>query len=128
MVHTQPHRRDSPRFRSTLRGWRLQQHLILDRPRDNNGAYAVLEERSPCVIRYLRDGKACAFESQILSWEKHRSSPYLRIRWPHDLTFSTFRKHERVPLKLACTVVRQDGLKTTEELWDLSAAGCRLFS
>lgn len=128
MLHSQPGRRDSPRFRSTLRGWRVQQHLILDRPRDAHGSYILLQERSECVLRFLREGQACACVSEVLTWDAHKNSPYLRVRWPREVTCITFRKCERVPLRLPCTVARQDGTQTREELRDLSIAGCSVFS
>ena len=128
LLHSQPSRRDSPRFRATLRGWRKPQHLILDRPRAANNSYAVLDMGAPCVLRFLREGYACACESQILGWDSHRNSPYLRVRWPKELSLSQFRQFERVAVKLPCMVKRQDGLETREELRDLSVGGCSVYS
>jgi c-di-GMP-binding flagellar brake protein YcgR len=128
MLHTQPNRRDSSRFRTVLRGWKIHQHLILDRPRDANNAFAILEEGGSCVLRFLRDGQACACESQILAWDTHKNNPYVRLRWPKEISYTSFRQSERVPLKLACRVHWPDNAKTEEELRDLSAGGCSLFS
>ncbi len=124
MLHTDPNRKDGPRFKTVVRGWRKPTHLIVDRPKTEAGMFAALTEGQNCVVRFLHEGRACAFDTMIIDWDTRRSHPYLRSTWPKSLQYVSFRRFERVKVKLPCTVQRKDGSSSAEELRDLSIGGC----
>jgi CheY-like chemotaxis protein len=124
MLHTEPHRKDGPRFRTVFRGWRKSVHVLLDRPKTELGSFVSLHEGQPCVMRFLHEGRACAFDTQVIDWDTRRVNPYLRIRWPQSLEYIGFRKFERIKLASPCVLVLNDGQRLNAELVDLSLGGC----
>ncbi len=128
MFHTDPVRKDGPRFKTNVRGWRKGNHILLDRPKAANGSFVALQEGQQCVVRYLCEGKACAFDSQVLGWDSRRQSPYLRIRWPQSLQYVTFRKFERIKIHLKCQIEWPTGEHSAACMCDLSIGGCGLHS
>ncbi len=121
----EPHRKDGPRCKTIFRGWRRPNHVMVDRPKAASGSgYAALQEGQSCVVRYLYEGQACAFDSMILDWDARHYNPYLRIAWPKQIEHVAFRKHERIKLQLTCGMEWPDGEKTTGSLRDLSMGGC----
>jgi len=107
-----------------LRGWRKPAHLLLDRPKTESGLFAAMQEGSSCVVRFLHEGRACAFDAIIIDWDARRNSPYLRITWPTEVQYVLFRKHERVKLQAPCKVAFSGGREIEGEIRDVSAGGC----
>lgn len=128
VFHTEPNRRDGPRHKTVLRGWRKPSHLLLDRPKNDSGLFVPLQESQQCVIRFVHDGLACAFDAVVIDWDTRRSNPYLRITWPQEIQYVQFRKFERVKMAFPCTVQSEDGAVFTGEIRDISAGGCGLSS
>ncbi|HPO15243.1 MAG TPA: PilZ domain-containing protein [Candidatus Hydrogenedentes bacterium] len=124
----EPNRKDGPRAKTIIRGWRKPTHIMLDRPKSQTGGYAPLQEGQKCVLRYLHEGQACAFDSMVLDWDARRYNPYLRIAWPKSVNHVPFRKHERIKLQLSSEILWPDGSVTTESVRDLSAGGCGLYA
>jgi len=127
MLHTEPARKDGPRFKTVLRGWRKPSHLLLDRPKTDAGLLVALQEGMPIVVRFLHEGRACAFDSVIIDWDTRRNAPYLRITWPPEIQYVTFRKHERVKLQAPCTVSAGRTGTFEGEIRDLSLGGCAVI-
>lgn len=127
VLHTEPHRKDGPRFRTVLRGWRKPQHLMMDRPKTNKGTMVSLLEGQNCVIRFLYEGRACAFDSQVLDWDTRRHNAYLRVRWPAAIDYVAFRKYERVRLNVPGFVVLNNGQPVPGEVSDVSLGGCGML-
>ncbi len=123
-----PNRKDGPRAKTIIRGWRKPTHIMVDRPKSQTGGYAPLQEGQKCVMRYLHEGQACAFDSMVLDWDSRRYNPYLRIAWPKSVNHVPFRKHERIKLQLPCEVLWPDGAATTESIRDMSSGGCGVFA
>lgn len=126
VFHTEPNRRDGPRHKTVLRGWRKPSHLLVDRPKIDSGLFVALQEGQQCVIRFVHDGLACAFDSVVIDWDTRRSNPYLRITWPQEIQYVQFRKFERVKFTFPCTVQTEDGAVFNGEIRDISAGGCGL--
>jgi len=124
MIHSEPHRKDGPRFKSTLRGWRKGAHLLLDRPRHESGAFAALNEGQPIVLRYLHDGQACAFDTQVMDWDTRKHAPYMRISWPEKIEFMSFRRYERVRVQIEAEMSVAGSAPKKVEIVDLSIGGC----
>jgi len=125
MFHTEPNRKDGPRYKTIIRGWRKSDHILLDRPKTQTGAFVALSEGQSCVMRFLVEGRACAFDSYVLNWDTTRQHPYMRIRWPKSLQYVNFRRFERLKLQLPCSI-QWPGLDTAtnEEIRDMSIGGC----
>lgn len=124
MFHTDPNRKDGPRYKTILRGWRKGAHVLLDRPKTDTGLFVAVQEAQQCVIRFIKEGQACAFDAIVIDWDARRNYPYLRITWPQSLQYVLFRKHERLKIELPCMVFFPDGTSSTGEIRDISAGGC----
>jgi CheY-like chemotaxis protein len=116
----------APRYHSALRGWQRNVHLLLDRPKAISGDYAPLQEGQGCSLRFIKDGLACAVETQVIDWDTRRSHPFLRACWPSQVRRTAFRRTERVPLQVRCTVIPEDGCVHEAEMRDISLGGCSL--
>ena len=127
LFHTDPNRKDSPRFKTFFRGWRKGSHLMLDRPKAPNGAFVALQEGQPCGIRFLREGEACAFDAQVIDWDTRRFNPYVRISWPREVDHVCFRKFERVKISVPC-IVRLEGNQHRGDIRDMSIGGCAIVT
>ena len=110
---------------STLRSWRENSNLTIDRPVEDEHLLP-LSFGAACVVRFVYEGTAYAFESSILDWDTGKTPPGCRIAWPDSVQTKTFRKHERVKLSGSCTVEWDDGHSTTAAFCDISLGGCGL--
>lgn len=120
-----PNRKDGPRCKTVVRGWRKPGHIMVDRPKSASGlGFAALQEGQPCVVRYLHEGQACAFDSMILEWDTRHYNPCLRIAWPKRIEHVAFRKYERIKLQISCIIEWPNGVKSEGGLRDLSMGGC----
>lgn len=123
MLHTDANRKDGPRYRSVVRGWRKGGHVLMDRPKTDQGAMAALQEGQECVIRFIHEGMACAYDTQVIDWDTRRHNPYLRVTWPRELQFISFRRHERLKVQLPCRIALNDGTPASGEIRDMSLGG-----
>ncbi|MBI2422664.1 MAG: PilZ domain-containing protein [Candidatus Hydrogenedentes bacterium] len=116
----------SRRLRSALRGWRHGQFVLLDRPELSPGILYDFEIGHPLVIRFLRDGLACAFDTEAIDWDSRYQSPSLRVKWPASMQCVPFRKSERLRLRIPCTLHTAQGPDMEAEIDDVSSSGCRV--
>lgn len=123
MLHTDVARKDGPRYRSVVRGWRKGSHVMLDRPKTDAGAFSALQEGQECVIRFIHEGMACAYNAHVIDWDTRRHNPYLRITWPKELQYISFRRHERLKVQLPCRITLQNGDPSSGEIRDMSLGG-----
>jgi len=113
---------DAPRATTVVRGWRKPSYILLDRPRMGE-RFAAIREQQPCAVRFVHEGKACAFESMILDWDTRQHNSYCRIGWPASIDVVTFRKFERVKTSVPCTIeVESECIEAV--VVDLSLGGC----
>lgn len=124
LLHLAVNRRTGQRYRSMVRGWIRSKYIMLDRPRLDNH-FLHLERGEPCVVRFLTQGNACGFESEILDWDSRQHISYCLVAWPETLELVAFRKHQRIDLFVACRLL-YEGKEYDAEVRDLSINGCRV--
>lgn len=124
VLHINPGSKTGPRYRTFVRGWHAQSHILLDRP-EANGRFAHLFRRAPCAVRFLAEGAACGFATHVIDWDTRLDKPYCRVTWPKEFRVVPFRKYERVEVILSCQV-DIGGNILDGEIRDLSLTGCRL--
>jgi CheY-like chemotaxis protein len=112
---------ENDRFRTVLRGWRRGDYLLIEYAAD-----ADLRKGQGCVLRFLAEGKACAFDSTIVDFGSGQFYPFIRISWPSAINYVSVRKHERIPVQVPCKVTMESG-EAEGEILDLSSGGCRLY-
>lgn len=120
--HSDPFRKDAPRYKSAIRGWRSPVYVMLDRPKLGD-RYVVMAQNQPCIIRFVSGGYACAFDTQVLDWDKRRHHAYFRIAWPNAVKVVGFRKHERVMVSIPCMIKAGEAVNEGT-VTDLSIGGC----
>ncbi len=128
LMQVDPGNKNSPRFKSILRGWCKGSLLWLDRPRRADGVFVPLTEGQGCIVRLVTQGRACAFTTQILDWDTRDLNPAVRLSWPMEFTARNFRRHERIKASLPCRVEDHDVSDDAAQIKDLSVAGCGIMS
>lgn len=128
LIHIDPTRSDSPRCKTVLRGWRKPTHIIVDRPKTSSGSFAAIQEGQNCVLRFVKDGLACAFDAILIDWDNRRHNPYMRMTWPKQMKYVSFRKYERLQVKISCRVLWPDGTASEASIHDLSLGGCSMLA
>jgi len=122
--HSDPFVKDAPRYSTVIRGWRKASYILMDRPKIGVH-YAAIRENQPCVVRFVRDGKACAFDSLVLDWDTRACNAYCRVEWPREFKIVVFRRFERIKVELPCEFfIGSD--RNSGEVLDLSIGGCRI--
>jgi len=87
-----------------------------------------VHEGQTCIVRFVSDGKACAFMSKVVDWNSRREAGWVRLTWPDDVEVKSFRKHDRVKVNLPCTLSR-DGVPLGDgEVKDMSLGGCSILA
>ena len=132
VFQTDPNRKDALRVSTVLRGWRKPHHLLADRPHAPNGSLLALQEGQSCVLRFVHEGIACAFDSQVLDWDSRTYAPYVRLKWPTRVEQVRFRRYDRLPLNEPCEVAYKIANNTwqriTGEVVDVSLGGCGVLA
>ena len=121
-----PSRKEGPRYQTVVRGWEKPVEIVLDRPKDV-GRYVPLYERSPCVVLFVAEGKACAFQTRIVSWDNWGDNCRLRVAWPTAIEIVPLRSHERSKVHLDCTVSQSDKADVKGVIQDISLGGCGIL-
>jgi CheY-like chemotaxis protein len=99
---------------------------MLDRIQAGADRIMPVHEDQACIVRFVFDGKACAFMSKVVDWNSRREAGWVRITWPDDMEVKSFRKHDRVKANLPCTLSK-DGQKSGDgEILDISLGGCAI--
>lgn len=124
VLQTEPQRRDGPRFSTSFIGWRRGRAIFIEHPRTAEGRDVAFRDAQPCVVRFVHEGQACAFTSDVLDWGAGRGDTQVRLRWPSQMERLSLRRHDRVLVSVACRVVLPEGKSIEGELHDLSMSGC----
>lgn len=124
VLHTDPARKDGPRYPTAIRGWHVGSYILFDVPYIEN-PFAVFGQLRSCVIRFLSKGEACAFTSAILNTVE-KGTRYLKVAWPRLLKSVSIRQHERVSIRIPCQIAFEQWDLIEGEILDLSAGGCCL--
>jgi len=121
-----PSDKEGLRHRTVVRGWEKPVEIVLDRPKDA-GRYVPLYGDAPCVVLFVAEGKACAFETQILNWDNWGDNCRVRIAWPTVIETVSFRSHERSEVCLDCTLSQSDKPDVKGVIQDISLSGCGIL-
>jgi len=124
VLHPEPFQASAPRYATRVRGWSKLSYLLIDRPRINN-RFAAIRENQPCIVRFLHNGLACAFDTIILDWDTRQYHSYCRISWPTNVETVSFRKFERVRAEIPCDF-EYNNEKHSGIIEDISIGGCRV--
>jgi CheY-like chemotaxis protein len=119
-----PFHKEAPRYSTHIRGWRRPSYILLERP-TINGRYAAMHENQQCAIRFVSEGRACAFDTCVLDWDTRSFNAYCRVAWPQSLKTASFRKFERIGLTQPCTIAAAD-IVAEGIIHDVSLGGCAL--
>ena len=118
----EPGRQDGPRHKSNVRGWRKNTYIIIDRPLVKNRLLPVAPGQ-PCVVRLIEKGMACAFACAVLECNSSSQYPEIRLTWPEIVKAVAVRKHERVEVRIPCTMLLENGTDAGGEISDISSGG-----
>ncbi|HIJ65954.1 MAG TPA: hypothetical protein HPP77_08370 [Candidatus Hydrogenedentes bacterium] len=123
LLHTAPHKKNGPRYKTRIRGWHRGVYVMNDLPAAND---LVMVKNQPCIVQFVVNGEACGFDARIASWG-NRLNPFFRVTWPQQMQLVTVRKHTRIDVRAACSVVITGGAAMDGQLRDLSAGGVGLW-
>lgn len=111
--------------RAIIRGWQRGSYVLLDIP-DDSGLGAGPRVGDSCRLRFLAEGDACGLDATLIDLGSGSHFSYIKVAWPHKLTMTRVRKHQRVHVNLPCTVHLGAGDPIPGEIQDISAGGCRV--
>lgn len=126
VLQTEPQRKDGPRFPTAFIGWRRERSIFIEHPRTPDGREVAFRDGHPCVLRFVHEGQACAFATDIIEWGGSRHESQVRLRWPAQVDTLTLRRFDRIPFQAPCRVTLPDGQVAHSHLNDLSTGGCSL--
>jgi len=109
--------------RTTLRGWKAGHYLLMDMP---DASWAA-DDKSPIIGRLSGNGVYYGFNSEFIG--ALREFKLLIIRFPEDITETSYRKSERFNATLPVTVITESPEGKREEkgvITDISDGGCQL--
>ena len=121
-------RKRGERYRTVIRGWHRGSHVLLDRPRAPNGTFILIDEGLRVGLRFMREGKACGFETLVMGWDKRQQMPYLRVTWPEKVEHVAVRRFQRVDVELRARVAMPGGESVPGTVVDLSTGGLGVIS
>ncbi|NUM55259.1 MAG: PilZ domain-containing protein [Candidatus Hydrogenedentes bacterium] len=111
--------------RAIIRGWQRGSYVLLDIP-DESGLGVGPRVGDPCKLRFLADGDACGLDATMIDLGSGSHFSYVKVAWPHAVTMTRVRKHQRVHVHIPCKVQVETGLPLEGEIHDMSAGGCRV--
>lgn len=111
--------------RTIIRGWQRGSYVLLDIP-DDSGLGVGPRVGDSCKLRFLADGDACGLDATLIDLGSGSHFSFVKIAWPHAVTMTRVRKHQRVHVHVPCKVQVETGLPIEGEIQDISAGGCRI--
>jgi len=124
-VHFNPARKDTPRYRSCLRGWHRGGFILLERPQVAGHPLELAAEK-PCIVRFVADGMACGFSTTIIEGIVRARAPILACHWPRAVEIRPLRAHQRAHVVLPALYRYGNHAPIPVEIVDISAGGCQL--
>jgi c-di-GMP-binding flagellar brake protein YcgR len=118
------------RTQTFFRGCKQDEYLIIDHPQNDIGIPLMLKDGMPCIIRFLYEGKAFAFQSVIDKVLRY-PYPFIFVTYPRELENLNLRNSERHNVRFPAVYNHKSGDKTSKTdlqgtILDLSAKGCLL--
>jgi len=127
VLYIQPRRGNEISARMIIRGWQRGSYVLLDMPGEAELGISPRAGDS-CKLRFLADGDACGLDATLLDLGSGSHFSYVRMSWPHSITLTRVRKHQRAQVRIPCTISPKDGEPFPGTIQDLSAGGCRIES
>lgn len=119
---------------ASLLGWKEGAFVISGLPY-LDGSPVECRPGSPCVVRYMHDGKVVGYRSEIRGGQRS-PEPLLFLSFPDRIEEILLRQHPRIPLHQPVSLMRDDPEAQAQSpfpeapftgvLRDLSVAGCRV--
>lgn len=82
-----------------------------------------------CVIRFVKDGVAYGFQTNMLSMQYH-PTPLIFLKYPQDIKSMSFRKASRIKTNIPARFLKDKGsgefIAADARVVDLSETGCRI--
>lgn len=108
-----------------LIGWEKDAYFITKYPYLNNKPVKIKTE-DKCIIRFLKDGAAYGFETEVLSMQFH-PAPLLFFKFPDSLENMPIRKQARIKINTPAKILdRINVIKKDAKIHDISENGCLL--
>lgn len=126
VLHTDAKHDDSPRHKTTIRGWEKGTLVILDIPMQH-GAPLMMRKNQDCVVRFMHEGQACGFDARVLS-SGSLVQPHFEITWPETIQVMALRRYERVEVRIHCTIFLSGGKSHEGRIADISVGGCGVIT
>jgi c-di-GMP-binding flagellar brake protein YcgR len=116
------------RTQTFFRGCKQDEYLILDYPQNDIGVPLALKDGMPCIIRFLHEGKAFAFQSEIDKVLRY-PYPFIFVTYPTELENLNLRDSERHNVRFPGVYNHKSADGTSKNdlpgvILDLSAKGC----
>ena len=124
-----PHIADS-RTQTFFRGCKQDEYLILDYPENETGVPLTLKDGMPCIIRFLHQGRAFAFQS-IIDKVLRYPYPFIFVTYPSELDSLNLRDSERHNVRFQAVYHQKSAEDAPKDdqigtILDLSDRGCLL--
>ena len=116
---------EDARLKVFMRGWRAGQYIMMDCSAEAHMPRSF-EAGAPCVVRFMADGLACGFQTRIVDLGGAAYYGFLRVQWPVEIRHLPLRRHERIPVRVPCTMAPPGGEPVPGSVCDLSVGGCRV--
>ena len=113
------------RVSAYIRGWQPEEYILVDVPEKPRNT-PPLRPGQRCVLRFMIRGIACGFTSSISDLGSGPFYTYTRLLWPSEIRTLSLRGHERIDLRIPCTVENAPHGSLSGHILDLSVGGCRI--
>jgi CheY-like chemotaxis protein len=113
------------RLKAFMRGWRAGQYIMMDCSAEGH-LPRCFEADVPCVVRFMAEGLACGFETRLVDFGTAVYYGFIRVEWPGEVRHLPLRRHERIHVRVPCTITPPDSAPVSGTVCDLSVGGCRV--
>jgi hypothetical protein len=114
------------RMRTTVRGWKPPQAILVDIPETDDGE-TDLREGMKCQIQYMREGTLHSFDTTVLGFAGLSSEVrFLGLSFPDRIRSRSLRSSPRIRIEIPAKVVAAKEKNIPCSILDLSRSGCRI--
>ncbi len=107
---------------ATLMGWKKNTFFMTELPYID-GAPLKLFSGDKCLVRFIKDGDAHGFETEVLSIQYH-PIPLIFFKYPVIVEELAIRKHKRFSTNIPAKIVFTDTLRIDVTITNISECGC----
>lgn len=99
--YPEPLRKAAHSIDAVIRGWQAGGYILAELVGPRQRA-AALRQGGPCSIRFLKEGTACAIDSEVVDIQLLSQRPTVRVAWTDRVRTASLRRSERIDLTLPC--------------------------